>query len=61
VSPEYLRELADAGYRGVPADQLVQFRIHGVNGGFIREAVGRYGKLSADDLVQLKIRGRLDR
>ncbi len=61
VSPEFVKELADAGYRGVPADQLVQFRIHGVNGDFIRGAVGRYGKLSADELVQLKIRGRLDR
>jgi hypothetical protein len=32
-----------------------------VNGAFIKQAVGRYGKLSADELVQLKIRGRLDR
>jgi len=39
----------------------VEFRIHGVNGDFIKQAVGRYGKLSAEDLVQLKIRGRLDR
>jgi hypothetical protein len=44
----------------VPADQLVQFRIHGVDGPFIREAVGRYGKLAPDQLVQLKISGRLD-
>jgi beta-lactamase regulating signal transducer with metallopeptidase domain len=61
VSPEFLHGLAEAGYRNVAADQLVQFRIHGVDGPFIREAVGRYGKLAPDQLVELKIRGRLDR
>jgi bla regulator protein blaR1 len=60
ISPEFLHGLAEAGYRNVPADDLVQFRIHGVDGPFIRDAVGRYGKLAPDQLVQLKIRGRLD-
>jgi beta-lactamase regulating signal transducer with metallopeptidase domain len=60
VSPELVHGLAEAGYRNVPADQLVQFRIHGVDGAFAREAVRRYGKLAPDQLVELKIRGRLD-
>jgi len=61
VSPEFVKELAAAGYPNVPAERLVEFRIHGVNGAFIKQAVSRYGKLSAADLVELKIRGRLDR
>jgi hypothetical protein len=60
ISPEFLHGLAEAGYRNVSADELVQFRIHGVDGRFARDAVSRYGKLAPDQLVQLKIRGRLD-
>jgi Zn-dependent protease with chaperone function len=61
VSPEFVHEMAAAGYPNVPPDELIQFRIHGVDAAFARQAVARYGKLSPSDLVQLKIRGRLDR
>ena len=58
VTPAYVREIADAGYRLGRADALVQFRIFGIDGDFIRgmAAVGpQFRSLDAKDLVQFKI------
>jgi beta-lactamase regulating signal transducer with metallopeptidase domain len=61
VTPEFIREISEAGYSGVSADRLVEMRIHNVDTELIRKAQKRYGKLSADDLIEFSIRGELDR
>jgi hypothetical protein len=37
VTPEFIRQLADAGYSNLPADKLVKLRIHGVDIDYIRK------------------------
>jgi len=59
VTPEYIKQMRDAGYGGIKIDKLVQFRIHGVDADFVRRAKAHnFNDLSADDLVELAIHGR---
>lgn len=60
ISPEYLRSLTQAGLKGLSPEDLVQLRIHGVEEHFVREAIAAHGPLGAADVIELKIRGRLD-
>jgi len=56
----YVRDIAGAGYRLGKSEGLVKFRIFGVDARFLRDmaAIGpQFAKLSAEDLVQLKIFG----
>ena len=57
--PRYIEELAQLGYRGVPADDLVQMRIFGVTPDFIRSVERRgMGRPPIAELVQMRITGR---
>ena len=58
LSLAFAREIHDLGYRDASFDDLVQFRIHGVNPQIIRElsALG-YQHLPADEIVQFQIHG----
>jgi hypothetical protein len=48
--------MREVGYGKEDVDQLVAFRIHGVDAGFVRDAESHgFKNLSADDLVDLKI------
>ena len=56
--PDYIQELADAGYSGLSLDELIQLRSVGVDGTYIRaiEAAG-FPHPSTRDLVQLRATG----
>jgi beta-lactamase regulating signal transducer with metallopeptidase domain len=57
VTGRYVRELASAGVRGLSAEQLVAMRVHGVSTADARRAGGR---LSAQQLIERRVRGRDD-
>lgn len=59
VTPTYIRDLASAGYRGLEADDLVAMRIHGVTADQARRAAAGGRRPSADELVEMRIRGKL--
>jgi len=53
--------MVDVGLKDMDIDDLVAFRIHGVDEEFIKDAVKRGVDLDADDLVQYRIMGRKKR
>lgn len=55
VTPDYVAGLRAAGY-GFGPDELVRLRDHGVSGDFVRRAAGG-GRLSADELIRLRLGG----
>ena len=59
VSPGFIEELAELGYRNLDDDDLVAFRIHGVTPEMIRELQeDGYTDVDRDDLVSMRIHGR---
>ena len=58
VSPEYVRQLQELGYRHVPVDSLVSMRIHGVSIDYVKKMKNRHGDVSVDELVNMRIHGR---
>ncbi|HXA38706.1 MAG TPA: hypothetical protein VNW53_06880 [Phenylobacterium sp.] len=58
VSGGFVGELHAMGYDGLTPEQLTRLHDHGVNAGFIRVANQAGGRLSPDDLIQLRDRGR---
>jgi hypothetical protein len=59
VTPDFIEEMAAAGYKELPAERLVEFRIHGVDGEFVKDLKEQgYSGLSARDLVDARIHGR---
>jgi beta-lactamase regulating signal transducer with metallopeptidase domain len=54
----FVRDIQALGYRGLPFNRLLEFRIHGVDADFIRRfaALG-YRDLPADRLVEFRIHG----
>jgi len=59
VTPEFARQFASLGYGKLSADDLVKFRLHGVTPEFARKALAEHPDLSADELVRLRLTGRL--
>jgi len=53
--------MVDVGLKNIDIDELVAFRIHGLDEDFIRDAVKRGVDLDPDDLVQYRIMGRKKR
>jgi hypothetical protein len=54
VTPDYVRELASAGFGNLESDDLIEARAVGVSAGYIRQmrAAGYNGSL--DDFVEMK-------
>ena len=59
VTPEFAHQFAALGYRHLTAEDLVRFRLHGVTPEFARKALAEHPGLSADELVRLRLTGRL--
>ena len=57
VTPAYVQELANAGLTGLTLDQLVEARAIGLNGNYVRAAVGAGARPDMDGLVQLRTLG----
>ena len=58
VTPGFIREIHDAGYKTVTLEQLVRMRIHRVDGEFIRQLqADGYRDLTVADVIDLAIRG----
>jgi hypothetical protein len=57
VTPEYARDLVAAGFPSIGADELMEARAVGLNGGYVRamRAAGVRGNM--DDFVQLRAVG----
>jgi arginase family enzyme len=58
VTPAFIREIHEVGFKAVTMDQLVRMRIHRVDAQFIRhlQADG-YQNLSVSDVIDIAIRG----
>ena len=58
VTTEFIRELNKLGYGSVPADELVNIRIHGATTDFIKElkSLG-YNHPTIDQLLTMRIHG----
>jgi len=56
ITPDYVREMAEAGYRVGAVDGLVELRIHRVTPTFVRDMVAAgAGRFAARELVALRI------
>ena len=62
VTSKFIREMEDAGYRNLSTQQLDYFRLYDINAEFVRKAASEgYQDLSPEELVELKVTGRLAR
>jgi beta-lactamase regulating signal transducer with metallopeptidase domain len=57
VTPGFVQELANAGLTGLTLDQLVEARAIGLNGNYVRAAVGAGARPDMDGLVQFRTLG----
>ena len=57
VTPSYVQELANAGLSGLTLNQLVEARAIGLNGNYVRAAVGAGARPDMDGLVQFRTLG----
>jgi hypothetical protein len=58
VSPDYIRELASAGYSNLGPDELIEAKAVGINGDYVRGlAAAGYRNLSIDQLTELRAVG----
>lgn len=57
VSAAYVQDIQSLGYTPT-VKQLIAMRVHGVTANYIRAVVDRYGKVSIDRLIDLKVRGQ---
>jgi hypothetical protein len=58
VTPEFVRQIRDLGFRDVSVDGLVAMRIHGVTTEFARRVKERAPGVTVDELVSMRIHGR---
>jgi hypothetical protein len=40
VNAQFVKEMREAGYNNLTADELIQLRIHGVDGAYIKKMKG---------------------
>jgi len=59
ITPDFIAGFDQIGYRHLPVDTLVQLKALGITPQFVRAKAGSDHQLSVDELVQLKLFGRL--
>lgn len=57
VSPQYIKEVRDLGYKDLTARNFVELKIHGVSADYIREMKASGFDVSAKQMVEFKIHG----
>jgi hypothetical protein len=58
VTPEYIRQLADLGYRDIPPATIVRMKMFGVTPAYVRNANDRANaKLSPEQLIKRRTTG----
>jgi hypothetical protein len=58
ISRAFVQDLKGLGYHGLPLDDLLRFRIHGVTINYIRDFQSAgYSSLGAEELVHMRIHG----
>jgi BlaR1 peptidase M56 len=55
--PDWLDQIEAAGFRGLAVDQLIELKIHGIDGNYIKEIRAAGFDLSPDKILELKIHG----
>ena len=55
VDPEYVQAMAAVGYKDLPAEKLVETRIHGATPEYIREMRAAGNDLTLDEFIQSRI------
>lgn len=59
ITPDFIRGFDQIGYHHLPVDTLVQMKALGITPEFVRGKASADRQLSVDELVQLKLFGRL--
>lgn len=57
VTPDFLRDVAQLGYKGLSAQDFIDLKIHGVSVGFLRNLKAAGYELPVRDVIELKIHG----
>jgi hypothetical protein len=59
VTPEFIKEIRDAGYPDIKISKLIEFRIHGIDKDYIKYATDlkKGEKLPPDQIIKMKIFG----
>ena len=57
VTPEFIREMRDLGFKGIEHDDLVACKIHGVTPAYVRDMRAQGWDLSLDDYEASRIHG----
>jgi hypothetical protein len=57
VTPDYMREMEQAGYHGLSVQNYIDLRIHGVSPEFVRDLKAAGYDLSAQQVIELRIHG----
>lgn len=59
VTPAFIREMSAAGYPRMSPDDLVAMRLHGVTADSARRAAAKGRRPTPDELVEMKLRGKI--
>jgi hypothetical protein len=59
ITPDFISGFDQIGYRHLPVDTLVQLKALGITPDFVRAKASAQRQLSVDELVELKLFGRL--
>jgi hypothetical protein len=58
VTPDFIRDMADAGCENLTLHQIIELRIHGVSPDFVRQLHDAgFSDLSAKEIVMLRVQG----
>jgi hypothetical protein len=60
ANPDFVRDMASLGYPNLSDERVFTFTLHDITRDFIRKSRSRFGNLSIDQLLRVKIHGILD-